>query len=244
MLLFHLYFGFLFKMFVFHCFICDAIEIMVSGHLWSVWWVHGIFWWRERDVFVVLSSSSCHVLQVYLMYVCLCVSLRRSSSWARGDGHAAQRPQRTAAFPEPPPGPVEPVQILQHRAEAQQAGRALQTRQHSTGTHTTSSSPVGGVILLCMYMYLFNSHLLVKLRIKDGTTPLMFFLYFPSWFFSLCSGQHPADESPGLPHSVSHPISLRQRQQRLSRPGTTTPHFTVPPARRTSSRYKWRREKV
>ncbi|CAK6952688.1 R3H domain-containing protein 2 isoform X3 [Scomber scombrus] len=48
--------------------------------------------------------------------------------------------------------------------------------------------------------------------------------------------QYPADESPGLPHSVTYPVSLRQRQQCLSRPGTITPHFPVSPARRASSR--------
>lgn len=67
-------------------------------------------------------------------------------------------------------------------------------------------------------------------------------LYFPLFFFfSFCPGQYPAHESPGLPHSVSHPVTLRQRQQRLSRSGTITPHFPVSPARRTSSRYKWTR---
>lgn len=54
-------------------------------------------------------------------------SLRSAAAWAWGDGHAAQRPQWTTAFPEPSSGPVEPMQVLQHRAEAQQAGRALQT---------------------------------------------------------------------------------------------------------------------
>lgn len=67
-------------------------------------------------------------------------------------------------------------------------------------------------------------------------------LYYSSLFFlSSCPGQYPADESPGLPHSVSHPVSLRQCQQRLSRPGTIAPHIPVSPARRTSSRYKWTR---
>ncbi len=61
--------------------------------------------------------------------------------------------------------------------------------------------------------------------------------YSPFLFFlSLCPGQYPADESPGLPHSVSHPVSLRQRQQRLSRSGTIAAHIPVSPARRTSSR--------
>lgn len=60
-------------------------------------------------------------------------------------------------------------------------------------------------------------------------------------FYLLCLGQYPADQPPGLPHSVSHPISLRQRQQCLSRPWTITPHFPVSSARRTSSRYIWPR---
>lgn len=60
---------------------------------------------------------------------------RSAASRAWGHGHAAQRPQRTAALPEPPSGPVEPLQVLQCRAETWQAGRTLQTGQHSTGTH-------------------------------------------------------------------------------------------------------------
>lgn len=64
------------------------------------------------------------------------------------------------------------------------------------------------------------------------------------WFYFLCLGQHPADESPGLPHPVSHPVPLRQCQQCLSRPGTITPHFPVPPARRTHSRYELRGKKT
>lgn len=57
---------------------------------------------------------------------CLC-SLRSTTSWAWGDGHAAQCPQWTAAFPEPPSCPVEPLQVLQYRAKGKQARRALQT---------------------------------------------------------------------------------------------------------------------
>jgi len=56
--------------------------------------------------------------------VCL---LRSPSSWAWGDGHAAERTKWTTAFPESSSGPVEPLQILQHRAEAQQTGGPLQT---------------------------------------------------------------------------------------------------------------------
>lgn len=63
--------------------------------------------------------------------------------------------------------------------------------------------------------------------------------HFICLLFSLCPGQHSADDSPGLPHPVSHPVSLRQRQHRLSRHGTITPHFPVSSARRTSSRYTW-----
>lgn len=66
---------------------------------------------------------------------------------------------------------------------------------------------------------------------------LVFYIFLS--FFPRHTGQYPADKSPGLPDSISHPVSLRQRQQRLSRPGTITPHFPVSPARRTSSRYKW-----
>lgn len=54
-------------------------------------------------------------------------SLRSTSSWTWGHGHADQRPKWTTAFPEPSSGPVEPMQVLQHRAETQQARRALQT---------------------------------------------------------------------------------------------------------------------
>lgn len=54
----------------------------------------------------------------------------------------------------------------------------------------------------------------------------------------LCLGQHSADKSSDLPHSVSHPVSLWQRQQLMSRPGTITPHLPVYQARRTGSRYK------
>lgn len=80
--------------------------------------------------------------------------------------------------------------------------------------------------------------------VRSGTTLWWNHSYFIfSLFLFLCSlylGQYSAHQPPGLPHSVSHPFALWQREQHLSRSGTLTPHFSVSSAGRTHSRYNCR----
>lgn len=79
-------------------------------------------------------KSNCAVASQYNGTQAAWFCFRSATSRTWGHGHAAQRPQWTATLPEPCSCAVEPLQVLQCRAETWQAGRTLQSWQHSTGT--------------------------------------------------------------------------------------------------------------
>lgn len=129
----------------------SGFHVFILSHRKNFMWILAL----THEICSALNYTRRYLLNSLLddlfiyMWACPSVSsLRSTAAWARGDGHAAQRPQWTTAFPEPSSGPVEPLQVLQHRAEVQQARRAVQTGQHSTGTRTLRAHGLVGNIII------------------------------------------------------------------------------------------------